>query len=173
MDDKLAQGRSHNPNHTSIPGLPDDAKQAVNAAFDVISTWRAETAKHSEKAIEAMTQAARSLGWPEQVVDATRAQVQTIMKMQTEAMDRVMDAWEAQINSPKGMAGFPSEMMSKLQSGSGFGPQAGGLNADALGNLMMNPVQFWMQFGQQWQKNWTDAMNAWVKGGAFDDLRRR
>jgi hypothetical protein len=41
-----------------------------------------------------MAAAARALGWPEQIVDVTRAQLQSITKMQIQLMDQMMDAWE-------------------------------------------------------------------------------
>jgi hypothetical protein len=56
----------------------------VNDAFDAMSAWRIETAssneKNSEQVIEKLAAAARALGWPEQIVDATRAQMQGITK---------------------------------------------------------------------------------------------
>src|SRR5262245_8477398 len=74
-----------------------------------MSTWRIETAKNSEKnseqVIEKMAAAARALGWPEQIVDAARAQMQSITKMQIQTMDHMMDAWEEQIKSPNPMTG--------------------------------------------------------------------
>jgi hypothetical protein len=48
--------------------------------------------KDSEQVIEKMAAAARALGWPEQIVDATRAQMQSITKMQIQTMDHMMDA---------------------------------------------------------------------------------
>src|SRR5260221_78206 len=100
-------------------GLSDEARKAVNAAFDAMSTWRIETASNSEKiseeVIEKMAAAAQALGWPEQIVDATRAQLQSITKMQIQMMDQMMDAWEEQIRSPNPMTA-PSAMLSKLKS---------------------------------------------------------
>jgi hypothetical protein len=29
----------------------------------------------------------------------------------------------------------------------------------------MNPMQFWMQLAEQWQKAWADAMAFWAKAG--------
>ena len=60
-----ATGRNFNP--MSVPGLSEEARNAVNAAFDAMSAWRTETAqsseKNSEKVIEKMAAAARALGW--------------------------------------------------------------------------------------------------------------
>jgi hypothetical protein len=82
MPNKFTEMTPRNFNPMSAPGLSDEARKAVNAAFDAMSTWRIETAnnseKNSEQVIEKMAAAARSLGWPEQIVDATRAQLHSI-----------------------------------------------------------------------------------------------
>src|SRR5919198_3420306 len=81
-------------------GLSDEAREAVNAAFDAMSTWRIETANSSEKnsqqVIEKLAGAARALGWPAEIVDVIHAQIQSITKLQIQAMDQIMDAWEEQ-----------------------------------------------------------------------------
>ena len=38
-------------------------------------------------------------------------------------------------------------------------------NADSFAGPAMNPMQFWMQFAEQWQKAWADAMGAGPSGG--------
>ena len=132
-------------------GLSDEARKALNAAFDAMSTWRIATAsnseKNSEEVIEKMVAAARTLGWPEQIVDATRAQVQSITKMQIQMMDQLLDAWEEQIKSPNPLTA-PSAMLSKLKSLPGV-PAGTWPDADALAGAAMNPMQFWAQFAEQ------------------------
>jgi hypothetical protein len=156
----------------SAPALSDEARQAVSAASDAMSSWRSETANNIERVIENMAAAARALGWPEQIVDATRTQMQTLTRMQIQMMDQMMDAWETQAKSPNPMVGYPSEMISKLQSLSGFRSTSSSPSAQALQSLPMNPAQFWTQVGEQWQKTWADAMNIWSKGGTIDPRRR-
>ena len=138
----------------SIPGLSNEARDAVNAAFDAMSTWRTETVNNSEKnleqVIEKMAAAGRALGWPEQIVDATRAQLQTLTKTQIQMMDQMMDAWEEQIKSPN-----PSAILSKLKSMSNVADMS-----------TMNPMQFPMQFVEQWQKVWSDSMAFWTKAAS-------
>ena len=89
--------KPRNFNSMSVSGLSDEARQTVNEAFDAMSTWRAETAKNNEKnseqVIEKMAAAARALGWPDQIVDAARAELQNVTKLQIQIMDHMMDIW--------------------------------------------------------------------------------
>jgi hypothetical protein len=167
MQNKPAGVNPRNFNSMSVPGLSDEARKAVNAAFDAMSTWRIETAnnneKNSEQVIEKLAAAARALGWPEQIVDATRAQLQSVTKMQIQTMDQMMDAWEEQIKSP--MTGSPSAMLLKLKSLFPASPAGTWANADALQTAAINPMQFWTQVAEQWQKTWSDAMSSWSKAG--------
>src|SRR5262245_31824556 len=65
MQNKFEEVRPRTFNPMSAAGLSDEARKAVNAAFDAMSTWRIETAKNSEKnieqVIEKMAAAARAL----------------------------------------------------------------------------------------------------------------
>jgi hypothetical protein len=164
MYDNSAKPRNFN--SMSVPGLSDEARQAVNAAFDGMSAWRIDTAKSNEKnteqLIEKMAEAARALGWPEQIVDVTRAQLQSITKMQIQMMDQMMDVWEDQIKSPNPMTA-PSAMLSKLKSLPGV-PAGTWPNADAFAGAAMNPMQFWVQWAEQCQKAWADAVGVGVRG---------
>jgi hypothetical protein len=166
MQDNSVKRRNFN--SMSVPGLSDEARQAVNAAFDAMSTWRIEMAnsneKNSEQVIDKMAAAARALGWPEQIVDVTRAQLQSITKMQIQLMDQMMDAWEEQIKSPNPVTAS-SEILSKLRSLPGTMPAGTWANPDAFAGAAMNPMQFWVQFAEQWQKVWVDAMRVGISGG--------
>jgi hypothetical protein len=137
--------------------LSDDARKAVNAAFEAMSTWRTETIKNNEKSsiqvIEKIAAAAKALGWPEQVVDATRAHLENITKMQVQTMDQMLDAWEAQLKSPASPSGF----LSKLKSFPSFGSADG----DAFQMATLAPFQAYMSFLEQWQKACKDAAASW------------
>jgi hypothetical protein len=167
MQKKPAEVTTRNFNSMSTSGLSGEVRKAVNAAFDAMSTWRTETAENSEKnsaqVIEKMAAAARVLGWPEEIVEVCRTQMQSITKMQIQTMDHMMDAWEEQIKAPGPMTGSSSEMVSKLKSLTSFSPV--GSNPDALKIAAMNPFQFWIQFTEQWQKASADAMTFWARAG--------
>jgi hypothetical protein len=146
----------------SAPNLPEETRRAVTAAFDEMSMWRTETLTNSEKrfeqVMEKMAEAARALGWPEQAVDATRSQIQNITKMQIQTIDQIMDVWEEQIKSPN-----PSQpILSKLKSFPSLGPVDAWSSASQM--VSMNPLQIYMQFVEQWQKAWTDAVSHWGQG---------
>jgi hypothetical protein len=72
MPNKSARAGPRSFNVMLITNLSDEARKAVNEAFDAISNWRSETLsnseKNSEQVIEKMAAAARALGWPEQVI---------------------------------------------------------------------------------------------------------
>jgi hypothetical protein len=89
--------------------------------------------------------------------------MQSITKMQIQMMDHMMDAWEEQIKSP--MTGSLSAMLSKLKSWPSVSPAGTWANADALQTAAINPMQFWTQVAEQWQKTWADALSYWAKAG--------
>jgi hypothetical protein len=111
--------------------------------------------KHVAQVVEKMAAAARALGWPEQIVEATHDQMQSLTKMQIQVMDHMMDIWEGQIKSPN-----PSTMLSKLKSIPGFSPM-GTPDAGAFPMSAFNPFQAYAQFIEQWQKAWASATGAW------------
>ena len=159
MQDNSANSRDFN--SMSVAGLSDEARQAVNTAFDAMSAWRIDIAnsneKNSEQVIEKMAAAARALGWPEQIVDATRTQLQSITKMQIQIIDQMIDIWQEQIKSPNPVTAT-SAMLSKLKSLPGASPAGTWPNAGAFAGAAMNPMQFWVQVAEQWQKAWADSI---------------
>jgi hypothetical protein len=146
-----------------MPALSKEAREAVNSALQALSTWRNETADTNEKngrqVIRKMASAAIALGWPPQIVDAARTQIQSIIETQIKAMDNIMDAWEEQLKLPSPMTASPSALLSRfnaLPSSTGTWP-----GTAALQKGDMNPLQFWMQLAEQWQKSWADSMTYW------------
>ena len=168
MQNTFGQAGSRSFNPMLASKLSEEARRAVNDVFDAMSTWRTETVNSSEKngeqVIEKMAAAARALGWPEQIVDATRAQMQSITKMQIQTMDHVMDAWEEQLKLPNPTTAPPSARLSKLNT-PGLGPDGSWPGVEAFQKAAMKPLQFWMQFAAQWQKAWADTMTFWGNAG--------
>ena len=84
--------------------------------FEAMTAWQSETAKVGEKnskqVFDKMATAAAALGWPEQIVDAARAQMQGVGEMQTKTMEHIRHAWEEQLKNPT--APSPEAMLSKF-----------------------------------------------------------
>jgi hypothetical protein len=163
MPNKLAEASSRNFNPMLAPGLSDEARKAVKAAFDAMSTWRTDLAndneKNLERVIDKIAAAARALGWPEEIADTTRAQMQTVNKMQLQMMDHMMDAWEGQLGSPNAS----TSILSKLKSSPPLSPA--GSWPFAATSQMGDPFRVYIQIAQQWQKACADAMAFWMKAG--------
>jgi hypothetical protein len=155
-------------NVTSVPGLTNEAREAINEALKAMSAWRNEIADTSEKngkrVVEKMAAAAAELGWPEQIVAAARTQMLSAVEVQIKAIDHMIDVWEEQVKLPNPMTASPSAMLSKLSSFahpitfSGAWP-----SADVFKGAAMNPLQLWMQLAEQWQKACADPMTVWGK----------
>ncbi|MFA5955184.1 hypothetical protein [Hyphomicrobium sp.] len=156
--------------------LGEDTKKAVVQAFDAMSNWRAELAEMSEKnsnaVFDKMAEAAKSLGWPTDFVELSRKQMQSASKLQLQAVDQVMDVWEKQVKA----AGMPNQFPSfanfpNFPGVPGFGaggpqfPGAGGAGFPGMPDFSgaTNPMQFWMQAADMWQKSWQQAISTWTE----------
>ncbi len=149
-------------NHT----LSKEAQEAVNIAFDAVEEWNKELASNTQNVAQKMAIAARAVGWPDPVVTAITSHVQSITQLHIYMMSHILDAWQAQMNTPHPMGHFPIAMLSKLQSWPGLTGTSGWPSIEAFGNLSQNPGQFWIQIGEQWQKNWAQAISVWSQFGA-------
>lgn len=166
-------------------GMGDDARRAMNAAFDAMANWRNEIAsitdRNSDAVYDKMAAAAKSVGWPAEFVDMTRQNMQNASKMQMQIMDQVMDAWEQQMKNPGAAFANPATMMEQMKSFPGFGngvhiPSMGNFPSfpgfpsipgmPDMGNMPMVPLQFWMQAAEMWQKSWQQALSTWMEAQA-------
>lgn len=142
---------------SSTSGLNEEARKAVTGAFDAMSEWRDEVSSTSErcteKVLDRIGEAAKAMGWPRELVDASRGQFQQASRMQTAFIDQMMDAWQQQLRSP----GSPMRMLS-----GGFGGLPGFDTGPAGMNMAMAPLQMWMQAAEMWQKSWQSAFSRWI-----------
>jgi hypothetical protein len=125
------------------PKLSDEAREAISAAFDAIAECHNEVAASSEKVVTKIAQAARVLGWPDQVVSGMINQMQSVAKMQIQMMDHTMEVWREQIKS------WPNRS-----------PPDNWLDAEAFKAMSVNTAQFWDTDGGAVAEGW----------GADDDV---
>jgi len=147
---------SRSPNSRATQSLPREAREAIKAVFDAHSEWRDEvstsTERHSETVLDKMAAAARALGWPKELVDASHQHLVQASKAQMHVIDQLMDAWEKQLTAPAS-----DQFMAQLRTlpSAGFG---------VMPDAMSNPFGFWMQAAETWQRNWESALSMWTSG---------
>jgi hypothetical protein len=107
--------------------------------------------ENSKQVIDKMAAAAAALGWPQQVVDVARAQMQAITEMQIKTMAHMIEAWEEQLKLPNPVTASPPTMLPEPTSLSDFRQAGSWLSSDAFQKAAINPLQFWMQFAAYWQ----------------------
>jgi hypothetical protein len=144
------------PNTRATQMLPRDACEAIEAVFDALSKWRdelgASTERHSETVLDKMADAARALGWPKELVDASHKHLLQASNVQMQTIDQLMDAWKKQLTAPEA-----NQFMAQLRAfpGASFG-----------GMPVSSPLDLWMQVAETWQRNWQSALSMWTSGSS-------
>src|SRR3990172_6156699 len=165
MTASQATARARTPEVSGAMGINDEAREAVVGAFDALSDWRGELAESAERngaaVFDKMAAAAKAMGWPGEIVDAARTQIETASKLQLQILDQVMDVWEQQVKSPGSPIPLPSALFERFQAFPGIPPGAKFTGMPDIGPMALNPMQFWMQTAEMWQKSWASAMSAW------------
>jgi hypothetical protein len=125
----------------------DEVREAIDAVLDAMAECHNVVAAASERVVAKIAEAARVLGWPDQVVSGVVNQIQSIVEMQIKMIDHTMEVWREQIKAWPGLAS------------AGHWPDAQTFKA-----MSIDPVQYWMGLGEQWQKNWAQTMmSQWEK----------
>jgi len=157
----MPQARNFDP--ASIPGLSNEAREAVSAVFEALTAWQREATKLGEKnskqVFDKMATAAAALGWPEQIVDVARTQMQSAGEMQMKAVEHIREVWEEQLKLPHPVINSPDAFLAKFQPVPGYAASGGLPNAEALRAAAAAPLALWMEFGKQWQKLWLESLD--------------
>lgn len=135
-----------------------DPRKAFAAVADALTEWREEfeetAERHREAVTEKMADAARAVGWPNEVVEMSRKHLTQVNTFQMQMLDQFIDAWQQQLKSP--VAG---DFMSALR---GAGPSLQG--GPAMSDLASQPFDFWMRAALAWQRNMASAWSLWGVG---------
>ena len=146
---------TRSPESRVLPSLPREAREAIKAVFDALSEWRDEvstsTERYSESVMDKMAAAARALGWPKELVEASHKHLVQASKVQMHMIDQMMDAWEKQLSAPTS-----NQFLTQLNKFSGTGFEA---------MPMSSPLDLWMQTAEMWQRNWASALSMWTNSG--------
>jgi hypothetical protein len=89
----------------SAAGVNEEVQTALTSAFEAMCDWRQDAAnqaeRHGNKVFDKMGAAAKAMGWPAELVDMTRQQMQQASKMQIQVLDQVMDAGSSRSRIPE------------------------------------------------------------------------
>ena len=152
----------------------DDARKAMKAAFNALSEWRNETAsvveRNSATTLKQMAAAAESMGWNPEFIELTQKQLQQATNIQLQIFDQVMDVWEQQMKNPGAGLSMPAPSAGPQSPFDGFAAAFQGMGGAGqafpgfdISNMAANPMQFWMQAAEMWQKSWQQAFSAWME----------
>ena len=136
-----------------MPGITKEMREELIAAFDALSRWRNEIESVNErclaKALVKTSGVARSMGWPDQAIRATRESLENASKMQTKMIDQIMEGWERQLKSPTASMAIPRSFADQIPRPSG--PSFAGATAEFN---PLAPWAFWLQAAEMWQRTW-------------------
>jgi hypothetical protein len=100
------------------------------------------------KVLDKTSVVARSMGWPDQAITATRAQLESASKVQTELIDQIVEGWKKQLESRTAPLGIPGRLARHPDApASAFSSAVPEFNPLA-------PWTFWLQAAQAWQETW-------------------
>lgn len=148
-----------------------DARPAATAALQSLSKWHDEVVAANERCLtdvlEQTAAAARAMGWPEHVINATRDQLLNASQLQTQAIDQLSALWKKQLESsasPMPVARSLFDPMQRLPSSNypGSMPEMFGIAGQPFGPLLL-----WVQTAEMLQRNWIQAMSFWADALAF------
>jgi hypothetical protein len=131
--------------------LSPQTNEAVAAVSDALAEWREQVATSTENNVTMisgkMSDAARKLGWPKEIVEASEQYLKQTSKMQIGMLDQFVEAWQQQLKSP-----MPEQFVASLQ------PPAG-MPASAMNGFSnaTNPMAFWLEASLAWQRTMTSA----------------
>jgi hypothetical protein len=145
--------------------LSDDARQAVLRTLESLRQWSDEVGSANErclaKTLGEVASVQRAMGWPEHISTAAREGISKASKLQTEAIERLVDAWEQLLKSGRVPSILPQGFdRSILEAPKGQWTSAMP-NATPFADMSLAPFKAWMQAMEMWQRQWVLAMSSW------------
>lgn len=138
----MAEQHKHNP----------QTSEAAAAVSNALAEWREQVATSAENNVTMisgkMAEAARKLGWPKEVVEASEQYLKQTSQMQIGMLDQLVDAWQQQLKSP-----MPAQFVASLKTPAAM-PGASAMSG--MGNAT-NPMEFWLEATLAWQRTMTSA----------------
>ena len=143
---------SNLPDFKSVPGMSKETREELAAMFNALSTWRDEVETVNERCLKRVldrtSAVARTMGWPDQAIKATREYFENTSKAQTQMIDQAIEGWKQQLKSPTTPTAFPRTFSDQIPGLAWARPGA---------KQEFNPLApwtFWLQAAEMWQRTW-------------------
>jgi hypothetical protein len=145
--------------------LSDDARQAVRRTLDSLRQWNDEVAAANDrclaKTLGEVASVQRAMGWPEHIGTAAREGISKASKLQTEAIEQLVDAWEQLLKGGRMPSMLPQGFDRAILEAS-KGQWATAIpGATPLAEMSLAPFKAWMQAMEMWQRQWVLALSSW------------
>jgi hypothetical protein len=132
--------------------MTKELRESVASAFDALSHWRNEidtvNERYLHKVLDQTSETARSMGWPDEAISATRQHLMEISKAQTHMIDQIMDGWKDQLSSETAPMAMP-RTLSRQMTGTAS------IFAEPMPQFNpLEPWKFWLQAAELWQRTW-------------------
>lgn len=145
--------------------LSDDARQAVRGTLDSLRQWNDEVSAANDrclaKTLGEVAAVQRALGWPEHISTAARDGILNASKLQTEAMDRLVDAWEQLLKGGRLPSMLPQGFNPTVLEAAKGRWTAAMPNATPFAEMSIASFKAWMQAVEMWQRQWAMTMSSW------------
>ena len=149
----------------------NDARQAAVAALQSLSKWHDEVVAANERCLadvlDQTAAAARAVGWPDHLINATRDQLLNASQLQTQAIDQLTVLWKKQLESPTSSMPVARSLLDPTQRLPSSNYPGSMPEMFGIGGQPFAPMLLWVQTAEMWQRNWMSAMSFWADALAF------
>jgi hypothetical protein len=157
--------------------LSDDAQRAVRRTLESLRQWNDEIGAANDrclaKTLGEVASAQRAMGWPEHISTAAREGISKASKFQTEAIERLVDAWEELLKSGRVPSMLPHSFDRAILEASRGQWTSTIPNATPFAEMSLAPFKAWMQAMEMWQRQWVLAMSSWEERSSSPTAKYR
>jgi len=145
--------------------LNGEARELLIDALDALQQWSDEIIAANDlcltKALSRMAAAQRAMGCPDHVSSAARESILKASKLQTDAIEKVVEVWQQLLTTGRLPVTVPQGIVVALPriSESRFAKSVP--NPMQLAEMSFAPLRACMQVADLWQRHWVTAVAGW------------
>jgi hypothetical protein len=145
--------------------LSGEARELLIDALDALQQWRDEIIAANDlcltKALSRMAAAQRAMGSPDHVSSAARESILTASKLQTDAIEKVVEVWQQLLTTGRLPATVPQGVEVALSGISERRLAESVPDPMHLAEMSLAPFRACMQVADIWQRHWVTTVAGW------------